>query len=123
MLRDIDNFYLEKEEPIKSTLFALKEIILSLDADISTVWKYRLPFFLYKGKMFCYLWIEKKTNEPYIGVVEGNRIEHPGLEKGNRTRMKIFRVNPCEDIPIEIINLILNQALDFYRKGIIKLKK
>ena len=73
--------------------------------------------------MFCYLWIDKKINEPYIGIVEGDRIEHPSIEKGNRTRIKIFRVNPCEDIPIEIINLILNQALDFYRKGIIKLKK
>ena len=123
MLRDIDNFYLDKEEPVKSTLFALKEIILSLDPDVSTSWKYSAPFFSFKGRMFCYLWIDKKTNEPYIGVVEGNRIDHPFLEKGNRSRMKIMRINPNTDLPLKIIELILNQALNFYRNGIIKTKK
>ncbi|NOX46242.1 MAG: DUF1801 domain-containing protein [Chlorobi bacterium] len=121
MLGAIDGFYLEKEEPVKSCLLALKEIIINLDENISTAWKYKVPFFCYKGKMFCYLWIDKKTKEPYIGVVEGNRIEHPSLEQGNRKRMKIMRVNPNEDFPVETIELILNQALDFYRNGIIKL--
>ena len=121
MLRDIDNFYLDNEEPIKSTLFALKEIILSLDSNVSTSWKYQAPFFSYKGKMFCYLWIDKKTKEPYIGVVEGNRMEHPLLEQGNRTRMKILRIDPNLDLPLYLIEFILNQALDFYRKGIIKI--
>ena len=120
MLGAIDKFYLEKEEPLKSCLLALKEIIINLDENISTAWKYKVPFFCYKGKMFCYLWIDKKTKEPYIGVVEGNRIEHPSLEQGNRKRMKIMRVNPNEDFPVETIELILNQALNFYRNGIIK---
>ena len=122
MLGEIDRFYLEKEEPVKSCLLALREIVLNLDENISTSWKYKLPFFCYKGKMFCYFWIDKKTKEPYVGIVEGNRIDHPALEQGNRKRMKILRVNPSEDFSIETIELILNQALDFYRNGIIKLK-
>jgi hypothetical protein len=121
MLGAIDRFYLEKEEPVKSCLLALKEIIINLDENISTAWKYKVPFFCYKGKMFCYLWIDRKTKEPYIGVVEGNRIEHPSLEQGNRKRMKILRVNSNEDFPVETIELILNHALNFYRNGIIKL--
>ena len=120
MLGAIDKFYLEKKEPLKSCLLALKEIIINLDENISTAWKYKVPFFCYKGKMFCYLWIDKKTKEPYLGIVEGNRIEHPSLEQGNRKRMKILRVDPNKDFPVETIELILNQALDFYRNGIIK---
>ena len=73
--------------------------------------------------MFCYLWIDKKTKEPYIGVVEGAKIEHPLLEKGNRSRMKVLRINSNQDIPIEDIHLILNRALDFYRNGTIKTKR
>lgn len=73
--------------------------------------------------MFCYLRLDKKTNEPYIGIVEGNRIDHPLLEKGNRKRMKVMRINPNDDIDIAMINQVLNKALDFYRKGIIKTKK
>jgi len=73
--------------------------------------------------MFCYLWIDKKTNEPYIGIVEGLRIEHPIFEQGNRSRMKILRVNSSRDIPIKEILFILNKALDFYRNGTIKTKR
>ena len=70
--------------------------------------------------MFCYLWVDKRTKEPYIGVVEGFRIEHPMLEQGNRSRMKILRVNPNRDILIDEIQFILNRALGFYKSGLIK---
>jgi hypothetical protein len=53
--------------------------------------------------------------------VEGNRLNHKKLEQGNRSRMKILRVNPQDDLPINLIENLLNKALDFYRKGIIKL--
>ena len=54
-MKEPDNFYLQQEEPIKGCLLALKEIILSQDEDISNEWKYGMPFFCYKKKMFCYL--------------------------------------------------------------------
>ncbi len=67
--------------------------------------------------MFCYLWVDKKTNEPYVLFVEGKHIDHPRLEAGNRARMKILRINPNEDIPLKTVELILNHALDLYRNG------
>ncbi len=81
-----------------------------------------MPCFCYKKKMFCYLWTDKKSNEPYVLMVEGKRLHHPGLEEGSRSRMKIFRINPNEDLPIETIESILNDALDLYRNGVIKVK-
>lgn len=72
--------------------------------------------------MFCYLWVNKKTDEPYILMVEGKHLDHPELEVGKRSRMKIFRVNPNNDLPLPTIELILNQALDLYRNGTIKTK-
>ena len=122
MIEALDNFYLEKEEPLKGSLLALKDIILALDKNISPAWKYKAPFFLYKGKMFCYLCVDKKTKDSYIGIVEGGRIEHPLLEKGSRSRMKILRISSHSDIPIESVEEILNIALDFYRNGIITIK-
>ncbi len=122
MFTNLEKFYLEKEEPLKSTLLTLKDIILKQDSNITNEWKYRMSFFCYKGKMFCYLWVDKKTTEAYIGFVEGNRINHPKLEQGDRSRMKIFRVQSHKDLPIIAIKKLLNIALDFYRKGIIKIK-
>jgi hypothetical protein len=81
-----------------------------------------MPFFSYKNKMFCYLWVDKKTGEPYIGFVEGNRMQSKLLEQGNRSRMKILRINPNQDLQIKTIQKLLNEALDFYRKGTIKTK-
>lgn len=94
MENEIDNFYLQKEEPLKGCLIALQKIILAQDNEIKNVWKYRMPFFCYKGKMFCYLWVHKKHNKPYLGIVEGNRIEHPKLIIEKRSRMKIMLFDP-----------------------------
>ncbi|TJY33887.1 DUF1801 domain-containing protein [Pontimicrobium aquaticum] len=115
------NFYLKKEEPNKSCLLALRDIILRQDAQITETTKYGMPCFCYKQKMFCYLWTDKKTQEPYILFVEGQHLNHPKLETGNRSRMKIFPINPNKDIPIKTIELLLNKALDVYKNNIIKL--
>ncbi len=122
MVTALHNYFLNKEEPNKSCLLALRSIILEQDTDITETQKYGMPCFCYKKKMFCYLWIDKKTDEPYILMVEGKYLDHPELEEGNRSRMKIFRVNPNKDLPIKTIENILQNALDLYRKGIIKIK-
>ncbi|MBL1280980.1 MAG: DUF1801 domain-containing protein [Fluviicola sp.] len=114
MLTPLDNFYAKTEEPLRSTLMALRDIILSQNENLSSSVKYGMPFFSYNKKMFCYLWVDKKTREPYIGVVEGNKINHPSLEQGNRKRMKIFRIDSQKDLPVEKISEVLQLALAFY---------
>ncbi|MBB6128998.1 DUF1801 domain-containing protein [Mucilaginibacter lappiensis] len=120
-LTQLYNFYLQKDEPIRGCLLALKDIILKQDENISAEWKYGMPFFCYKGKMFCYLWVHKKYHQPYIGIVEGQRFDHPGLIIEKRSRMKIMLFEADKDLPVETINNILKQALDLYRTGVIKL--
>lgn len=118
-----DNFYLQYNEPISGCLLALKNIILLQDENITAEWKYGMPFFCYKGKMFCYLWVNKKQQKPYIGIVEGTRINHPDLISEKRSRMKIILFDASIDLPINTIQLILKQALNLYKQGIIKTKK
>ena len=114
MSEDIDSYYLRSTEPNRSCLLALRKIILDQDSRISETRKYGMPCFCYAGKAFCYLWTDKKTAEPYILMVEGKRLQHPALESGDRARMKIFRVNPNADLPIEDILTVLNAALYLY---------
>lgn len=123
MVDELHNYYLNKEEPNKSCLLALRSIILNQDTNISETQKWGMPCFCYKKKMFCYLWTDKKTDEPYILMVEGKYLDHLKLEVGERSRMKIFRVNPNKDLPIKTIQTILQRALDIYRTGIIKIKE
>jgi hypothetical protein len=115
-LRETDNYYNRQAEPIRSCLLALHKFILSTNNDISEAWKYGMPFFCYRKKMFCYLWIDKKINQPYIGFVEGRKMEHPQLIAGNRARMKIMIIDPNKDLPVKTIKKIVQTALVFYEK-------
>lgn len=115
-MRDIDNFFLQKEEPAKSCLLALRHLILNYRSDITETWKYNMPFYNIKKsngaeKRFCYLWVNNKTRLPYIGVVDGNLLEHPDLISEKRSRMKILLIDPNQDLPIEKIKQILEMAI------------
>jgi hypothetical protein len=118
MIPDIDHYYLNKTEPTQSCLLALRNIILRQDPNITETQKYGMPCFCYQKKICCYLWTDKKTDHPYLLMVKGKHLVRPELEAGKRSRMKIFRVDPNQDLPIKTIEAILQQSLDLYRTGI-----
>jgi len=120
-MKQLDDFYLKQEESIKEIFLALNEIILKQDSHVTNELKYGMPFFSYKEKMFCYLWIHKKLKKPYIGIVEGKYFDEPLLIQESRSRMKIMMLNTNEDLPIEKIELIVKKALNLYKSGIIKI--
>lgn len=122
MDQDFDKFYLTKDEPNKSCLLALRSIILKQNSLVSETRKYGMPCFCYKKKAFCYLWTDKNSQEPYILMVEGALLLHPALEQGSRAKMKILRVKPNEDIDVDLVKGILNDGLELYRSGAIKVK-
>lgn len=114
-MKELDNYYFQKEEPIKSCLLFLRGHILNFDPNITEAWKYGMPFFCYGKKMFCYLWVHKKNGLPYIGIVEGRKIDHPALIIEDRARMKIMLLDPTADLPMETINEILATAIALYK--------
>ena len=113
-LRPIDNWFLQKDEPVKSCLQFLRQHILKQNALITEAWKYGMPFFCYKGKMLCYLRVHKKHGQPYLGIVEGKLINHPDLIIEKRARMKVLLLDPAKDIPVKKINTILKEVLALY---------
>lgn len=96
-------------------MLALRELVLKYDASITEAWKYGMPFYCYKGRMFCYLWVHKKYKQPYIGFVEGKNIDHPQLIMEKRARMKILLLDPGKDIPVKTIFIILKEAMSLYK--------
>ena len=115
MLRPNDSWFLEKEEPVKSCLQYLLDFILEMDDNITESWQYGMPFFCYKGKRFCYLWIHKQYAKPYLGIVEGKRISSRDLLSEKRSRMKILLVDPEKDIPVQKVRHILKEVLKLYK--------
>ncbi|MEP2023029.1 MAG: DUF1801 domain-containing protein [Reichenbachiella sp.] len=107
---DLSSFYLEKPELVKSCLLALRELVLKFDADIKETKKYGMPCYLLQNKPFCYIWTDKKTQEPYLLIVEGHQIQHSALIQGDRKRMKILPVNPHNDLDIKSIKEVFDLA-------------
>ena len=108
---DLLDFYLTKNEIISSCLVSLRDLILGLHPNIAETRKYGMPCFTFKGKQFCYLWTDKETKEPYVLIIDGDKLNHGALEKGKRSRMKSLRVASNEDLQLDLINTILNDAL------------
>ncbi|MEE1944019.1 DUF1801 domain-containing protein [Pedobacter sp. KR3-3] len=116
MTSKLDNYYLSKEEPLRSCLLALRDVIAGHDPQITKEWKFSFPFFYYRGKMLCYTRIDKKSGQPYIGFMDGILISHPALIQENRTKIKVLPIDPGADLPIQHIRDILTQAIAIHNK-------
>jgi Domain of unknown function (DU1801) len=112
MMPELDFYYLNQKEHNKSCLFALRSIIIGQNPNITETQKYGMPCFCFNKKVFCYLWTDKKTDEPYILFVNGNEMNHPDLEAGERKKMKIYRIIPTEDLPKKTIELLLKTSIN-----------
>ncbi|UYQ94669.1 DUF1801 domain-containing protein [Chitinophaga horti] len=110
-MRDIDQYFQSKDEPVKSCLLALRSYLLQYSPTLTETWKYRMPFYCYKGKMYCYLWTHKKYGQPYLGIVDGNLIDHPDLLPETRARMKILLIDPEADLPVDTLNELMQRML------------
>lgn len=113
-MNEIDAFFEKLEEPNKSTFLFLKNFIKNYHTDIEIYYKWKLPYLYYKEKPLCYIWKDKKTNEPYLSFAKGSKMEHPKLVKGNRTLFKILPINPLKDIDTLLIAELLDQAFELY---------
>jgi hypothetical protein len=111
MIASLTDFYLGKDEPVKSTLLALREIILNHDPQMTETQKYGMPCFCYGARIFCYLWTDKKSGEPYILMVDGKNLHHPKLVQGTRKRMKMLPISSKKTIPVKAIKNIFSQAI------------
>jgi Domain of unknown function (DU1801) len=109
--KPVDNYFFKKEGLVRECMIFLRSYILSFDDRLTEEWKYSIPFYCFKGKMLCYLWTDKKTGQPYIGIVDGNKMDFTELVQEKRSRMKILRIDPEAEIPLPLINAILKNAI------------
>lgn len=113
-MSSVTTFFEKQEEPNRSVFLFLKEFILNSHESIELLYKWKLPYFYFKGKPLCYLWKNKKTNEPYVSFAKGSLLEHPALIKENRKVFKILPINPNQDIDTHLLQEVLEMAIKLY---------
>ena len=114
MTNNLDHFYLNQTEPQRSCFLAMRSLVLNLDDRMIETKAYGMPCFKLGKKVFCYLWKDKQTEDPYFLMAKGNQLEHPALQSGDRKRMKVLPVNPTKDLPLNVIQAVFEQALALY---------
>ncbi len=110
-MTELEIFYESLDEPNRSCFLFLRKHILDYSDVFTEHWKWKLPFFYYNKKPFCYLWKDKKTNLPYVCFCESLHINHPQMELGDRKKMKAITIYPDIDIDIETLNEIIKESL------------
>ena len=115
MLKPVDNYFLQQSEPVKSCMYFLRQYILKHDTEITEKWQYGMPFYYYKTKWCFYLWVHKKLGKPYLGIVEGGKVNHPDLLVEKRVKMKILLIDPGKNIPVSKVKNILTKVISLYK--------
>lgn len=109
-----DDFFNKQEGPNKEVFLFLRNFIHQYHSEITLHLKWGLPYFYFKGKPLCYLWKDKKTNEPYVSFAKGPQLEHTALIQGDRKVFKILPIPPNQDIDLKVLQSILDQAIKLY---------
>lgn len=113
-MKEIDLYFEALSEANYAYLLTVREFIKNYHDDISEEWKYSVPFFYFRKKPFCYLYKDKKTDQPYIGIPRANKIEHVALIKGDRKKMKILPLDNQTEIPYDLITEIFELLIPLY---------
>lgn len=84
------------------------------ECDLSESWKFNTPFYYYHKKWFAFLSYNPTNHEIYISFVKGGQVEHLNLVSEGRKKMKIYRINPHENIDAEELKTIILKLKALY---------
>lgn len=87
---------------------------LMKECDLSESWKFNTPFYYYRKKWFAFISYHPKTHEIYISFVKGGQLESSNLISEGRKKMKIYRINPHENIDAEELKMIISKLKTLY---------
>lgn len=105
----------QQNEPWRGLLLELKVLTEKQVPEAQLLYKYGIPFYYLKGRPFCYLLATKKYVD--LGIVRGNLLTNnlDNLEKGNRQTVRSLRYKKPEQLEVEVLQTVLDEAASFYK--------
>lgn len=115
-MKPAEEYILNQPEPYQSIIFNLQIIIENQIPDLELLYKWKIPFYYYKGKPFCFLNVSHKKKFVDLGIVKGFEIkihkEH--LISENRSSMKSLRYSSVEEIDNIVLLEIIQEISELY---------
>lgn len=109
-----DAYYFKQPEPYQGCLLALKEIILNVSPHIGHRRMFQIPFFFYKDKKLCFLWVHRK--KLLLGFVEDKNIYKKVPGQRRKSKMTMLEIDPNADLPMKKILPALQKLIVRYDK-------
>lgn len=115
-MKPAEEYILNQPEPYRSILFNLQIIIESQIPEVELVYKWKIPFYYYKGKPFCYFNASHKRYYVDLGIVKGFQltIHQDKLISEKRSIMKSLRYFSADEIDTSVLVEILQELIKHY---------
>lgn len=109
-------YIINQPEPYRSILLHLQVIVESSIPEIELLYKYRIPFYYYKKRPYCFLNASHKKQFVDICFVRGNKItkHQDQLVTEKRKKMASLRYKSIEEINNVVLVEILKNVLSLY---------
>ena len=111
-----ENYILNLLEPYRAIALHLQVIIEHTIPHLELKYKYKIPFYYYNNKPFCYLNASPKKQFVDLGFWKGNKIKihQEYLVTENRKVMVSLRYTSLEDINDMVLRDVLLKAKSLY---------
>ena len=109
-------YILKQPEPYRSILLHLQMVIEQTIPSLELKYKWKIPFYYYKGKPFCYFNASHKKQYVDVGLVKGKLIKvHTEYLVGEkRKKMVSLRYKSMEEVGNQVLIEVLEEAKSLY---------
>lgn len=111
-----ENYILNQPEPYKSILLHLQLLIEQTITELELKYKWKVPFYYYQGKPFCYFNASHKKQYVDIGLVKGKliNVHQEYLVGEKRKKMVSLRYKNIEEIDSQILVEVIEFIRELY---------
>jgi hypothetical protein len=115
-MKPAEGYILSQPEPYRSIIFNIQIVIESQIPDLELLYKWKIPFYYYKGKPFCFINASHKRKFVDLGIVKGFQIKlhNEHLISENRSTMKSLRYYSLKEIDNFILIDIIQELSKLY---------
>ncbi len=110
-----EKYILDRQEPYRSILLQLQILIESVIPELELKYSYKIPYYYYKGKPFCFLNVTKGYVD--IGFRAGSEFDDLSsfLVSEKRKIFKSLRYRNVDEINTEILIEVMTRLHKIYR--------
>lgn len=105
------NEYIERQTiENQSILYLLRDVILNFDDEVEEKFKYKIPYYHYRGKSFCYLNI--KNDQVELGLINGNQMhdEFNILQNHHLKSIRHLQFNNIDETNLKYVPIYLEKG-------------